>query len=982
MTFSRTLRSGTALLALLATPTFAQTAADVPEEVVVTGTSIRGVAPTGTNLINVSPEDIQNSGATTVQAILANTPVISGFGNSGEGSRIHNNYYQPSIHNLGASGSNATLILIDGHQFPTGGTNHTTADPNVIPANMLQRVDVIANGDSSIYGSNAVAGVINFVTRSKYEGLQLNAQADYLQGTSNATAGLLWGTSWDHGNAVIGYQFVEEGQLTAAQRSFSANSDQTARAISAGLPVGLTNGSSTNFNTFTGAGPGCVQPLVRLNGAGNYYNTITGQQYAATQANAPCNLSNENTLIEHEVRNNVMARVRQDFGDRLTAGFDILYAQRQDHGVSGAGTVSNATAFAAGAQANPFFQLPPGYAGPAVARETVYANLDPILGGRDTYNTDGATTMFADVSAQYRLFGDFVLDGLVVAGRDDSYQRSAGGTANASSVDLALNGTANAGGNTTTPAIANTTIIPLNLPLTSANALDLWHTGAANGTSAQVVSSIGDNKTLTENVAGFEQYRLSTNGSLFDVPAGPLKVAAGVESVHSTLTQQGISSNNTGPTSTGANYQLFQFQRTVRSAFGEVDAPVISPEMGIPLINRFQVNASGRYDHYSDVGDTLNYKLAFDWDVIEGLKLRGNMSTSFVAPGLDQIGDKNHAFIGTNVGATTAMNGIPIPVAAYPALTQFAASQFANGQPCTLASVTCVLASTVQGVNIHGGAANGHPALGHGWEIGTDIAPDFLPGFLLQATFWHTNYLGAFTTPSASNVFNNANLNGLAQFYPGAGASAASIYARSTGLVQASAFPPVISVVLNTDVGNWLYLYAEGIDASFNYAFDTDLGAFHVGDSITQLVKYDTGLGADGVPYSILNTTGSSASFPSTSTQTRANIGWANGPYSVDLFANYTGPYRNWSGTSVIPITQNAQGNPNGGGDPVKANLTFDIHVGYDFKTDWLGDDRIGLTVINIADTDPPFYLGATGYDNWVGSPLGRVVKLSLSAAL
>jgi iron complex outermembrane recepter protein len=982
MTFSRTLSSGTALLALLAAPAVAQTATDTPEEVVVTGTSIRGVAPTGTNLINLSSADIETSGATTVQGMLADTPVISGFGNAGEGSRIHNNYYQPSIHNLGASGSNATLVLIDGHQFPTGGTNHTTADPNVIPANMLERVDVIANGDSSIYGSNAVAGVINFVTRSRFDGLQLNAQADYLEGTSNFTGGVLWGTDWDHGNAVLGYQYVNEGQLTAAQRSFSANADQTARAISAGLPVGQPGGSSTNFNTFTGAGPGCTQPLARLNGAGNYYNLVTGQQYGTAQANAPCNLANEDTLIEHEVRNNVMARLRQDFGSRLTTGFDILYAQRLDHGASGAGTVSNVTAFGSGAQANPFFALPPGYAGPAVTRETVYANLDPILGGRGAYTLDGATTMFADASAEYRLFGDFVLDGLAVAGRDDSYQRSPGGTANASSVDLALNGTANAGGSTTTPAVANTTIIPLNLPLTAANALDIWNTGSANGTSAKTVASIEDNKTLTENVAGFEQYRLSTNGTLLDVPAGPLKIAAGLESVHYTLQQQGVSSNNTGPTSTGANYQFYAFQRTVRSAFGEIDAPLISPDMDVPLVSKFEVNASGRYDHYSDVGTTLNYKLAFGWDVLDGLRLRGNMSTSFVAPGLDQIGDQNHAFIGTNVGATTAMDGLPIPVAAYPALLQFAPSQFNNGQPCTLASVTCTLASSVQGVNIHGGAANGHPAMGHGWEVGADLSPSFLPGFLLQATFWHTNYLGAFTTLSAANVFNNSNLNGLAQFYPGAGASAASIYARSTGLVQSSAFPPVISVVLNTDVGNWLYLYAEGIDANFNYSFDTGWGAFHVGDSITELVKYDSGLGEGGVPYSILNTTGSSASFPSTATQTRANLGWAEGPYSVDLFANYTGPYRNLSGTSVIPITLNAQGNPSGGGDPVKANLTFDLHLGYDFKTDWFGEDRLGLTVINIADTDPPFYLGATGYDNWVASPLGRVVKLSLTAKL
>src|ERR1700761_5916065 len=217
MTLSRTLRAGTALLALLATPAFAQTDSGTPEQVVVTGTSIRGVAPTGTNLINISSADIETSGATTVQAMLANSPVISGFGDAGEGSRIHNNYYQPSIHNLGASGSNATLVLIDGHQFPTGGTNHTTADPNVIPINMLERVDVIANGDSSIYGSNAVAGVINFITRSRFDGVEFNAQSDVMNGAVNFTAGILSGASWDKGNVVFAYQYVNEGMLTANQ---------------------------------------------------------------------------------------------------------------------------------------------------------------------------------------------------------------------------------------------------------------------------------------------------------------------------------------------------------------------------------------------------------------------------------------------------------------------------------------------------------------------------------------------------------------------------------------------------------------------------------------------------------------------------------------------------------------------------------------------------------------------------------------------
>lgn len=984
--FRRKLRVSGSVLAIIAISHFesqtaiAQDAAptETIESVTVTGTSIRGVAPAGTNLITVSPADIQASGANTIQSVLANTPVISGFGNAGEGGKIRNNYYQPSIHNLGASGSNATLVIVDGHLFPTGGTNHSTVDPNIIPSSMLESVEIIANGNSSIYGSNAVAGVINFKTRSRYDGVQLNAQTDFTDGKTNFSAGVLSGASWESGNVIFAYQYVQEGLLTADERGFSRDRDQTARAREAGLPVGLVSGSSPNFRTFTGAGDGCVNPLARINGTGNYYDLVTGQQYGTGQANAPCNLANETTLIEREIRNNVMMKVRQDFGSKLTFGAELLYAQRTNEGVSGAGTISNVTTFAAGAQANPFFRAPPNYTGPAITRENIYANLNPLLGGRGVYNLNGASSMYGSFNAEYRVDGNFVINAIAVAGKDDSYQRSVGGAVNPSSAYLGLNGTANSGGSTTAVAIANTNIAPLNLPLTAANALDIWGVGANNGTSQTVLSNIADSKYLTENISGFQQFRLSTNGAILDLPAGSMKIATGIESVNYTLQQQAVRSNNTGPTTTGASFQLYNFSRTVRSAFGELDVPVIGADMNVPLVQSFGINASGRFDRYSDVGDTTNYKLAFDWGVMDGIKLRGNMSTSFVAPHLTQVGDKNHAFIGTTYGATTAMNGIPIPVDRFPILTQFAPSQFNNGQACTLQSVTCVLASTVQGVDIHGGAANPRPAMGRGWEVGVDLSPSILPGFLAKVTYWNTQFLGAFTAPNVPNIVNNASLNSQIAFFPGAGAPVSLVNSQSVGLAQTSALPPTISVITYTNVGNYLYLYAAGIDASVNYTWDGDWGNWLVGGDLTQLVKYDTGLGATGVPYSILNTTGTTASFPSTATQTRLKLNWADGPYAVNLFANYIGSYRNWSGTSINPLTRNAQGNPNGGGDPVKANLTFDLHLGYDFDNGILGNSRLNATIVNIADTDPPFYLGATGYDSFVASPFGRVVKLGI----
>src|SRR5579871_1911430 len=105
------------------------------EEVVVTGTSIRNTTPVGANLITVGHDAIAATGAQTMQQILASVPAVTGFGNAaqgGFGSADNSGTYAPTIHGLGASASNGTLVLIDGRRLPLSGINHTLADPNII----------------------------------------------------------------------------------------------------------------------------------------------------------------------------------------------------------------------------------------------------------------------------------------------------------------------------------------------------------------------------------------------------------------------------------------------------------------------------------------------------------------------------------------------------------------------------------------------------------------------------------------------------------------------------------------------------------------------------------------------------------------------------------------------------------------------------------------------------------------------------------
>ena len=143
----------------------------------------------GSNLITVGRAEIEASGAQTLAQVLRSVPAVTGFGSSGAGAVGQGGggaggfqsfdgagSYTPTIHGLGASASNGTLILIDGHRLPLSGINHTLADPSVIAPLAIERVEILPDGASAVYGSDAVAGVLNFITRRKYDGFEGNLQ--------------------------------------------------------------------------------------------------------------------------------------------------------------------------------------------------------------------------------------------------------------------------------------------------------------------------------------------------------------------------------------------------------------------------------------------------------------------------------------------------------------------------------------------------------------------------------------------------------------------------------------------------------------------------------------------------------------------------------------------------------------------------------------------------------------------------------------
>ena len=139
--------------------------AEPVEHVTITGTSIRDSGLIGARLEVIDRNLIEDTASITPAQMLKLAPSVTAFGGSGVGQLPGTSYYAPTIHSLGASAGNSTLVLIDGHRLPVGGNQHVLPDPNIVPAIAVERIEILADGSSSVYGSDAVGGVINIITR-------------------------------------------------------------------------------------------------------------------------------------------------------------------------------------------------------------------------------------------------------------------------------------------------------------------------------------------------------------------------------------------------------------------------------------------------------------------------------------------------------------------------------------------------------------------------------------------------------------------------------------------------------------------------------------------------------------------------------------------------------------------------------------------------------------------------------------------------
>ena len=197
------------------------------EEIVVTGTYIRGVAP-ASPVITITSVDIENSGASTAGEVLRELPESfaggqqSTIGTNGQGpsQNLLNFSYSDSA-NLRGLGSDSNLVLINGHRVRVTGLQDSV-DISAIPVPAIDRVEVVTDGASALYGSDAVGGVVNFILRKNYNGAETRAEFGIPTngGGYSQRYGQLFGTNWEGGSALIFYQYRDQQGLYGSQRDW------------------------------------------------------------------------------------------------------------------------------------------------------------------------------------------------------------------------------------------------------------------------------------------------------------------------------------------------------------------------------------------------------------------------------------------------------------------------------------------------------------------------------------------------------------------------------------------------------------------------------------------------------------------------------------------------------------------------------------------------------------------------------------------
>ena len=571
-----------ALLCLLGAQAIAQTAGPA-EEVTVTGSRIRGIAPVGSAVVSVGRDDIESSGAVSTTQVLQQIPQVFNLGVSessrGQSGGAGNITYGSSV-NLRGIGPFATLPLLNGHRTVGQGTGAAVMDPSVIPTLALERIEIVADGASAIYGSDAIAGVVNLILRRNEKGAQGFVRFGQGDAYDERQIGALWGNRWAGGQVTLTFENDYHTALSGRDRSFF-----TGNLLDQG--GGDFRSTQCNPGNIVISGVNYAIPAGGVTPA-------TANKLVANTTNRCDNLKVQD-LIPQQERNSAAMSFNHDVGAGISLYADGFVTRRSFQYRPGA-LASNLTVPAT----NPFYVRPPG--APAGTSETVaysFINDLPV-----NTSTGRSKAMEITIGADINVAAGWKAGALYTLGTNDDLSISQGGLTNAN----------------ITAALASTN---------PATALNPFGSGPNNPAT---LATIANSLSIAPGFTRFQNVLLKADGPLFMLPGGAVRAAVGYEYQKIRT----VGGQTTGAVTAPITGEV-ALTRDVDSVYAEVVVPIVGVGNGMAGLRKLDITAAARTDKYSDVGNTTNPKLGINWSPAAGLTLRGSYGESFRAPGLTQV---------------------------------------------------------------------------------------------------------------------------------------------------------------------------------------------------------------------------------------------------------------------------------------------------------------------------------------------------------
>ena len=985
------------LLAGLSAAAQAQDQSQTMETVVITGSRIPVAsgfdAPTPVSVI--SQQQIQMTGTVNIENLLNQSPQFTGATNGSPSSNTqqangNSGAAYANLRNLN-SGSNTprTLVLVNGRRWTINGTSLAT-DLNTVPTALIQRTEVVTGGSSAVYGSDAIAGVINFVMKQDFSGAEVDSHVNFdsYTGTPEYSFDVTAGSNFDHdrGNVAVSMNYLNRGGIRQAQVSYAkyplnescvtsgswkrdapgtSNGSSAANCAASGGRMGFTQGGSTSspagqFNpVFTGS-DATLTSLETAAGMGTGSFTFDGANVRPTNNPADLyNLTSQNYMQIPQERWMINSFAHYDITPHITAYAEMHFS---NNSISVQLTPSNLGGTA--------FLIPTNTPLLSPAMDAVLARLDQLETG-----TAANPTCFTEGSKKYCTSAG---DNLAILQMNRRFVELGNRTDDDNRVAWRFAG----GFKGEIGSLSDDFLKDLSYDIyyDYARTIDTnWLSGVGsrsaiqdnilNGTcnifgpnmSAACVKAVGitDQYTTKAEQAGAVG---SLSGTAFDAPAGPVQFNLGLEWRFDSAQYIPDQYLATGEP-TGFNYSYpTKGDVSVKEVFGEVRVPVIK---GVTLIKNFTVNAAFRNSSYSQagIGSVWTYSAGGDWKVTDDIAFRGQFQHAIRAPNVGELFGGSALNFQSNTIDPCGGQYTGAHTAALQTLC------VATGVPAGNVWTNVVQdASKLVGYT-SGGNPNLHAEASDTITFGTVLTPSFVPGLQASVDFYSIDIKGAIGVfgGSANAVLNNCYLGGNTS---AANQNCTVINRDANGAIAAPFY-------INLGNVNANFLKTQGVDIGTQYTFDPGFGLL-TGDAAVTVTSNWTvttefkSVGSTGVAVSCLGQFGGTCLEPLANWKGVSNVNWQDGPLTVNLrwrfIGSTTDDRHKLNGVPLAAMT-----NP-----VIPIYNYFDLSGSYDINENLTG--TVGVN--NLFDLEPPTPAKTSYGNTWPATydAFGQTFFINLTA--